>query len=70
VARRSGGYLDTITATTGVLIPENDLNVPTIVETLTQALSLSWDEQLLRQHAQRFSRAAHWAALQALIPGL
>ena len=70
VARSSGGYLDTITTSTGILIPENELIVPTIVETLTQACGASWDQQLLRDHAQQFSREAHWAALRNLIPDL
>lgn len=70
VARRSGGYLDTITRQTGILIAENDLSVPTIVETLNLAFSSAWDRGHLRQHADQFSREAHWSKLQAVVPGL
>jgi glycosyltransferase involved in cell wall biosynthesis len=70
VARRSGGYLDTITANTGILIDEKELTVSTIVESLEQSLVRAWDEHQLRHHAQQFSREAHWAALRSAVPGL
>jgi glycosyltransferase involved in cell wall biosynthesis len=70
VARRSGGYIDTITPITGILIDESELAVPTVAEALRRAFETSWDEQQLREQAQRFSREAHWAALRAVVPGL
>ena len=70
VARKSGGYVDTITATTGMLIDENELTVSAIVETLQSTLDAPWDLSQLQRHARQFSRQAHWAALQAVIPGL
>jgi glycosyltransferase involved in cell wall biosynthesis len=70
VARRSGGYIDTITAATGMLIDENALTVATIIETLQSALDAPWDVPQLQRHAGQFSREAHWAALRAVIPGL
>ena len=70
VARKSGGYLATITASTGILIDENELTVSAIVESLEQALVRTWDARHLRHHAEQFSRDAHWAALRAAVPGL
>ncbi|CAB4861076.1 unannotated protein [freshwater metagenome] len=70
VARRSGGYIDTITPTTGILIAEDDLNVAAIVESLHVALNGSWMPNELERHAQQFSRTAHWTALQAVVHGL
>ncbi|CAB4772657.1 MAG: glycosyltransferase [Actinobacteria bacterium] len=70
VARKSGGYLDTITASTGILIDEDALTASAIVESLEQALVRTWDPHHLRRHAEQFSREAHWAALRAVVPGL
>jgi glycosyltransferase involved in cell wall biosynthesis len=70
VARRSGGYLDTITPATGILIDEDELSVPTIVDALNQAFQSPWDQHHLHQHAQQFSREAHWARLRHVVPGI
>ena len=70
VARRSGGYLDTITPTTGLLLDENELSVGSISEGLQHVVTRDWDETELTRHANGFSRHAHWAGLKAHIPGL
>ncbi len=67
VARRSGGYLDTITAETGVLIDEAHIDAATIRDALDDALRRGWDEGTLRQHADLFSADAHLARLRQII---
>jgi glycosyltransferase involved in cell wall biosynthesis len=70
VARGSGGYVDTITPTTGVLIDERELTATSIADELRRALTRDWDRTQLTLQASKFSRSAHWAGLQAQIAGL
>ena len=70
VARRSGGYLDTITPRTGVLIDEDALSPAVIATTVRAALQRSWDAASLRAHAAEFSAEHHIAALQSVIDSL
>jgi glycosyltransferase involved in cell wall biosynthesis len=59
VARASGGYLDTITEETGVLVSEQAINTTSILESVEAALARSWDPATLRAQAARFSPSAH-----------
>lgn len=70
VARRSGGYVDTIASSTGLLIEERELNVKSIAETLRNALAQEWNSERLTLHAAHFSPEAHWAGIRAHVPGL
>ena len=70
VARRSGGYLDTITPLTGVLVDEDSLSAGVIATSLRATLQRTWDSETLRQHAERFSVEHHIAALRDAITSL
>ena len=67
VARRSGGYLDTITENTGILVNEGSLSAASILEAVKHALARTWNAELLRTHAARFSVAAHLNRIRAVI---
>jgi glycosyltransferase involved in cell wall biosynthesis len=70
VARRSGGYLDTITPTTGVLIDEDALSAGVIATTVRAALQREWNTAALQNHATSFSPEHHIGALRAVIDSL
>ncbi len=70
VARRSGGYLDTITSTTGILVEEQNFSTHSVVESLRQALTTTWDTQQLRDHAATFSTDEHIRRLRDAAGGL
>lgn len=54
VALRSGGFLDTVeNGTTGVFF--DTLEVDAIVAAIQKCLTMTWDESLLRAHAEQFS---------------
>jgi glycosyltransferase involved in cell wall biosynthesis len=67
VARRYGGYLDTITENTGVLVDETTLDAHSVREVLEAALSRSWDETQLHAHAASFAPSAHLERLGQII---
>jgi glycosyltransferase involved in cell wall biosynthesis len=67
VARASGGYLDTISASTGILIDEADLNARAVVDALKIALSSNWDETALRAQARSFSAQSHLEKIRELV---
>ncbi len=67
VARRSGGYLDTITSTTGLLVPENTLDVAHVAGTIRDALAHSWSREDMRRHAASFSTTRHIASLRQIL---
>jgi glycosyltransferase involved in cell wall biosynthesis len=67
VARRSGGYLDTITSSTGVLVDEAALDAPAVRDALVSALAREWDEATLVAHARTFSPERHLEQLRAVL---
>jgi glycosyltransferase involved in cell wall biosynthesis len=70
VARRSGGYLDTITPSTGVLVDEDALSAGVIATTVRAALQRQWDTAALQNHAASYSPEHHIGALRAVIDSL
>ena len=67
VARRSGGYLDTITEATGVLVDEDHVTADSVRDAVVEALRRSWDARTLYEHAARFSPQIHVAKLKELL---
>lgn len=67
LARASGGYLDTITENTGVLIDEVDVNAPSILEAVCSALDRTWNIDALHVQAARFSPSAHLEKIRRVI---
>ena len=67
VARRSGGYLDTITATTGALVDEGAFSPAVIASTLRGVLQQSWDRKAMLDHAATFSTASHIEKIESII---
>jgi glycosyltransferase involved in cell wall biosynthesis len=65
VARRSGGYLDTITASTGQLIDEAQISPAVVADTVREALATTFDRELLRTHAALYSPERHMAGIRA-----
>ena len=63
LARRSGGYLDTITEATGVLIDEDALSPRYVASTLEAVLRRDWDRDAMARHAASFSPENHIARL-------
>jgi glycosyltransferase involved in cell wall biosynthesis len=70
VARRSGGYLDTIEATNGVLVDEDAFSPAVVASTLRAVLQQSWDHDAMLQHAAKFSAAAHVSKIEASLSSL
>jgi glycosyltransferase involved in cell wall biosynthesis len=66
VARRFGGYLDTISSETGLLMDEHDLSPATVLAALRAALARPWDDAALRAHAASFSPQRHLERLGAI----
>lgn len=67
VARRSGGYLDTITATTGVLVDEDAFSPAVIASTLRAVLQQKWNADAMVRHANSFSEATHIAKVEEVL---
>ena len=67
VARSYGGFLDTITPSTGLLLADDDVSAITVADALRAALATSWDETALRDQAARFSPRAHLERLGEII---
>lgn len=67
VARASGGYLDTVTEETGVLVPEDAITADRVVSELRAALARPWDADALRRHARAFAPDAHVARITEAI---
>lgn len=70
VARRSGGYLDTITSTTGVLVDEDAFSPAVIASTLRAVLQQSWDANAMLEHARTFSAESHVAKIEEALSAL
>ena len=70
VARRSGGYLDTIVESTGILIDESAITPDGVRRALIDALARTWDRGELQRHAATFSSEAHLARLHQVIDEL
>jgi glycosyltransferase involved in cell wall biosynthesis len=70
VARRAGGYLDTITADTGELVPEGDDFVARVASAVREARSRSWSTAALQEHAATFQTSTHLSALHDALAGL
>lgn len=67
VARRSGGYLDTITASTGVLVDEDAFSPAVVASTLRAVLQQTWDSDAMLTHAQNFSADSHIAKIETVL---
>lgn len=70
VARNSGGYVDTITSATGILVDDNSLGVDSIAAAVTTALARTWNPIVLRQHAENFSLERHGQKIDQVISSL
>lgn len=70
VARAYGGYLDTITDETGVLIPEDDVTADAVVDAVRRALASPWDTARLRDHAAAYGPERHLGAIRAALSEL
>ena len=67
VARRAGGYLDTVTDATGILVDEGAVTPLTVRDALRDALARQWDVAVLRAHAASFGAERHLERLRTLI---
>ena len=70
VARRSGGYLDTITSTTGVLVDEGAFSPAVVASTLRGVLQQSWNRDAMLEHAATFSVSSHIAKIERVLSSL
>jgi len=67
IARRSGGYLDTINETTGMLLNEEKINAHSVAQSVRDALARDWDKVELQSHAANFSPARHIERIQSFL---
>ena len=67
IARNSGGFLDTINETTGILIDEQHVTADTVRDALLSAFDRSWDERALKAHAATFSPLRHLTRLSEIL---
>lgn len=70
VARRSGGYLDTINATTGVLVDEDVFSPASVATTLRAVLQQTWDQAAMTAHAATFAPSVHIAKIESVMTAL
>ena len=70
VARRSGGYLDTIVASSGVLVDEDAFSPAVVASTLRAVLQQTWDRDAMYQHASTFSVDVHISNIEAALSSL
>ena len=69
VALGRGGALDTVLpGVTGLLVP--DLSVEALAASLRDAAARSWDTHVIRQHAERFSRATFTRGIERAVDEL
>lgn len=67
VARSVGGYLDTITPTTGILVNDDTLSAHSVRDALNHALAQSWDRVALVEHGRQFSAERHLSRLREIL---
>jgi glycosyltransferase involved in cell wall biosynthesis len=66
VARRAGGYIDTITDETGMLVDDEHLTARTVRDALVAAFIRPWDRAALRSHGESFSVDRHVARIREI----
>jgi len=67
IARRSGGYIDTITESTGILLDEAAINARNVAQAVREALESNWGRIDLQTHAAHFSPARHIERIQSFL---
>ncbi len=67
LARTFGGYLDTVTPATGVLLDTESVDVRHVIDGIKVALRSSWLPADLSKHVQRFSAQTHYESLNKLL---